>query len=299
MVLPFFILAMVWGDPSTGLPRTMPDPPTVSVSIEHRDPYAVGDRVRVRVRVRAGSYLTVLRVDTQGRIHLLFPGSPRGTGYVRTDKGLSAPLGFPAGSARGVGYVVAFVSAQPFDFRSISRAGRWHVSREWRQITGDPLESLIRRVALLAPSFRYDLVAYRVGGAFEFPRFACTGCHAPTSDWDPYAGQCPLVKLEVIQSPADYMYRIAGPRSAVAMASRALPRLVFRGSTQPPGDSSPVGGTLDSWRRGAPGALPDTWIREGPRSTGKPALQRRAAGVGPPRTPQPAVETPARPKSYH
>ena len=92
MFLPFFILAMVWGDPSPGLLRTMPDPPTVSVRIEHTDPYAIGDRVRVRVRVRAGSYLTVLRVDTQGRIHLLFPASPRGTGYVRMTGEFSAPL---------------------------------------------------------------------------------------------------------------------------------------------------------------------------------------------------------------
>jgi hypothetical protein len=299
MVLPFFILAMVWGDPSTGLPRTMRDPPTVSVSIEHTDPYSVGNRVRVAVRVRAGSYLTVLRVDTRGRIHVLFPASPRGGGQMRSASEMSAPLGFQAGRPRGVGYVVAFASAQPFDYRSISRAGQWKLPPEWRQVTGDPLESLIRRVAVLAPSFRYDMVVYQVGGDFQFPRFACTGCHASTSGWDPYDGSCSFVRLEVVQSSANYMYRIAGPRSAVAMASRALPRLEFRGSsTTPRRNSSTAGRTLDSWRRGAPGAPAPAWIRESPRSTGKPALRRRSP-VGPPRSSLPAVETPTRPKSYH
>ena len=298
MVLPFIIIALVWGDPPTGLPRTIPGAPTVSVSIEHTAPYARGDRVRVRVRVRAGSYLTVLRVDTQGRIHVLYPSSPRNSGRVGRNNGLSAPIGFKAGRTQGVGYVVAFASTQPFDYRSLSRAGRWHFSPDWRQISGDPLESLIRRVAVLSSSVGYDQVAYRIGGAFEFPRFACTGCHAPIPGWDPYAGRCSRVDLEIVQSPADYVYRIAGPRSAVARPSRALPRLVFRASDREASmETTPSREhILNQWRRnGAP--APD-WIREGPRSTGKPAPQRRVPQGSAPRSSLPAIETPTRPGSY-
>ena len=210
MVLPFIVIALGGGDPPPALQRTMPAPPTISMSIEHTDPYTSGERVRVRVHARPGSYVTVLRVDTQGRIHVLYPTTPNSSGLVGSGRTMAAPFGFPAEPTRGVGYVMAFVSARPFDFRSLSRGDQWHLPREWRHISGDPMESTIRRVALLSSTFGYDQVAYRVGGAFDIPRFACTGCHAAVPGWDPYSGICTLVTIESIPTPADYMYRVAG-----------------------------------------------------------------------------------------
>lgn len=265
------------------------------MSIEHNDPYASGERVRVRVHARPGSYVTVLRVDTRGRIHVLYPATPRSSGLVGSAGAMAAPFGFQAEPTSGLGYVMAFVSAGPFDFLSLGKGGRWNLPREWRHISGDPLESLIRRVALLSSSFGYDQVAYRVGGTFEFPRFACTGCHTAVPGWDPYAGACTLVTVERIPTPADYMYRVAGPRSAVATASRPLSRLAFRLIRHEASPDAPPGRVqiLDQWRGG--GLPPPAWVPTRPRSTGKPALRRRVPGAG---TERPRGETPTRPPPY-
>ena len=94
MLLPLLLYALGGGDSPAGSTRTTSDPPTVSIRIEHATPYARGDRVRAQVRVRSGSYLTVVRIDTRGRIHLLYPASPRESGFVAGRNGLPAPLGF-------------------------------------------------------------------------------------------------------------------------------------------------------------------------------------------------------------
>ncbi len=279
-----------------GPDRPAPDPPAVSIRIEHPAPYLPGDTVRAFIRVSAGVYLTVLRVDTEGRIRVLYPATPAAGGFVSARTSRTFPTGrlapFRSGPRPGVGYVAAFVSAKPFDYGTIVREGRWDHSPTARgRIVGDPVAGLLQFMAPLAESVSYDVEPYRVGGDYPYPRFACTGCHAATATWDPYAGRCRYVTLEEIV--AWYPARAAGPQRAVAHPVRPLPLLRYRSVGE--AGSSPLVPHSGLRRILEPWSTPKTdgrgGLRTAPRSTGKPELRRRRR----PPPPDPSGETRRRP----
>src|SRR6266705_1793288 len=47
------------------------------------DPYAAGQAVRVYFRVDQDAYVTILRVDTDGRVRVLFPREPWEDNFAR------------------------------------------------------------------------------------------------------------------------------------------------------------------------------------------------------------------------
>ena len=54
----------------------------VSVWMNKADPYARGDRARVYVSTEQDAFLTVLRIDTDGRVRVLFPHDPWDDNWV-------------------------------------------------------------------------------------------------------------------------------------------------------------------------------------------------------------------------
>jgi len=54
----------------------------VSVWLNKSDPYSRGDHARVYVSTEQDAYLTVLRIDTDGRVRVLFPQDPWDDNFV-------------------------------------------------------------------------------------------------------------------------------------------------------------------------------------------------------------------------
>src|SRR2546427_12885352 len=82
------------------------------------DPYARGDGVRVFIRSDQDAYVTLLRVDTDGRVRVLFPREPWEDNYVRGGRefevqGYESRDVFQIDDYPGVGYLFAVAAADP------------------------------------------------------------------------------------------------------------------------------------------------------------------------------------------
>jgi hypothetical protein len=148
----------------------------VALWIDDREFYRKGDRVAVAFRSDTDGYVTVLRLDTDGRLEILFPREPGQSNYVRGGRLLALDelrgrtgLGaFVVDDYPGVGYLFAVVSLDRIDYGAWAHHGRWDVSTVGRRgrVRGDPyviLSDLIER--LLPPgysTYAYDVVPYLV-----------------------------------------------------------------------------------------------------------------------------------------
>jgi hypothetical protein len=190
--------------------------PGIRVWVSGGDLFHRGDRVRVYYRTERDAYVTIFRVDTDGRVQVLFPRTPsdENLGYGGATYEVSA---FDRGDAfyvdddPGIGYVFGVASADPFDYGAVLSGGRWDVRPiADGRVHGDPraaLEDL--SVQLMAQGYNdYDthLVPYYVEQHYDYPRFMCYDCHAytPYSAWDPYGAWCPRFTLVLYNDPFYY-----------------------------------------------------------------------------------------------
>ena len=60
--------------------------PLIEVWTDRDDPMSTGQPVRVYFRTGANAYVMVFRVDTDGRIEVLFPHRPWESNYARRDR---------------------------------------------------------------------------------------------------------------------------------------------------------------------------------------------------------------------
>ena len=110
-----------WNDRPTA--TWQDDAPRVRVMIEGNRSVAYGAPMRVRFEVSENAYVTVVRVDDQGRMTILFPYSrnqraaARGdmVHYVRNPR-LGNNTAFLANDRMGGGYIFALASYAPLDF---------------------------------------------------------------------------------------------------------------------------------------------------------------------------------------
>ncbi len=194
------------GDPSDRSPG-------IRVWISGNDLFRRGDRVRVYYRSERDAYVTIFRVDTDGRVQVLFPRTPyeENLGYGGATYAVSS---FERGDAfyvdddPGIGYIFGVASADPFDYGAVLSGGRWDVRPiADGRIHGDPraaLEDLSTQ--LMAQGYAdYDthLVPYYVEQHYDYPRFMCYDCHAytPYNAWDPYSAWCPRFTLVLYNDP--------------------------------------------------------------------------------------------------
>ena len=122
--------------PSNG-PATrslLPDPAAVSAALERprvtvwldRDqPYSSGEAARVYFKSEIDAYITIIRIDTDGRIRVLFPVEPWEDNFARGGRtfevlGRSRDEAFRVDDAAGVGYVFGIASADPFSYQEIT-----------------------------------------------------------------------------------------------------------------------------------------------------------------------------------
>jgi hypothetical protein len=222
--------------------------PWVSVRIPDKDVYHRRDRVPVALRSDRDGYATILRVDTDGRVRVLFPGEPQEDNFVRGGQELLVPNPYGYDVAHtfavddypGLGYVFAVVSRGAFDYRPYVRNGQWDYRRFGidGRITGDPYVAISEIVEYMLPpgsgGYGFDAASYFVDVRYEYPRFVCYDCHAYTAYpvWDPYRDWCGTFKLVIYDEPAWYPTTLYPATHVVPAGGTVVhPQFVIKGRT--------------------------------------------------------------------
>jgi Domain of unknown function (DUF4384) len=210
----------------------------VSVWTDRDDPYRRGEGARVYIHAARPSHVAVFRVDTDGRIRVLFPRDPWGDTFVRDERtfevsGSRGGRSFMVDDYPGIGYLFVVASAQPLDFEDITRGDYW----DYRligggRLQGDPYVLLADLAGRITRGGNYDsdVAPYYVDRRYEYPRFVCYDCHAYASyaEWDPYERACSRYRIEVYDDPSRYPYGEGRGRHAVAPSRYTGPVYVFR-----------------------------------------------------------------------
>src|SRR5436189_4460014 len=122
MLHPIWLLRLVMAQtesPSTR-PVSVENRPRVEVWTDRGDsPSASGPGVRVHFRADRDAFVTILRVDTDGRVRVLFPREPWEDNFARGGREYEVQGGndrdaFYIDDYPGVGYLFAVASADPF-----------------------------------------------------------------------------------------------------------------------------------------------------------------------------------------
>ena len=227
--------------PATPLRHPGFDRPRVEVWTNAGDnPYHTGQGARVFMRADRDAYVTIFRVDTDGRVRVLFPLEPWEDGYVRGGHEFEIQGryddAFNVDDYPGVGYVFAVAAPDPFDYDPIVSGDHW----DYRAIAdgrvrGDPYVALTdlaeRIVTGNGDDWDYDIVPYYVERRYDYPRFLCYDCHSYASYryWNPYSYSCVRFRIVVFDDPYYYPYRYYGGRRVVfTRPFRPEPRFIFK-----------------------------------------------------------------------
>ena len=171
MALRFAILGFVAAlAPGPASQPASSDRPRVELWINRDDAYRRGDGVRVSFRTDRDAYLTLLRVDTDGRVRVLFPREPWEDNFARGGRdyeveGRSARDAFYVDDYPGVGYLFAVVATDPFVYDPIQSGDHWdyRVIADGR-VHGDPYVALTELARHIVPEgyadWDYDIVPY-------------------------------------------------------------------------------------------------------------------------------------------
>jgi hypothetical protein len=267
--------------------------PSMSVRIPDRDVYHRRDPIPVSFQSDRDGYVTVLRVDTDGRVRILFPADPYDDNFVRGGReyrvpnpyGYDVEHAFAVDDYPGVGYVFAVVSLDAFDYRPYMRNAHW----DYRtlgidgRITGDPYVALSEIVEYMLPpgyvTYGFDVAPYFVETRYEYPRFVCYDCHAYTAYpvWDPYRDWCGTFKLVIYDDPGWYPATVYPARRVVPAGAGVRPQFVIKGRTA----TEPH--VVHVTRSGSRGAQPETGVRGrdlGGVGAVRAPREREAGGVG-------------------
>src|SRR5437762_13224684 len=205
------------------------------------NPFFRGDGARVYLRADQDAYVTLFRVDTDGRVRVLFPRNPWEDNFVRGGQefevqSYSSSYAFSVDDYPGVGYLFAVAAADPFVYDPIETGDHWdyRVIADGR-VRGDPYVALTDLAGRILPAndsdWDYDMVPYYVERHYDYPRFLCYDCHAYAiwSSWDPYAYSCVRFRIVVFDDPYYYPYRYyGGTRVVFTRPLRPQPRFVFK-----------------------------------------------------------------------
>src|SRR5207247_10790513 len=105
--------------------------PRVEVWTDRADsPYTSGQGVRTHFRGDRDAFVTILRVDTDGRVRVLFPREPWEDNFARGGREYEVQGGndrdaFYIDDYPGVGYLFAVASADPFVYDGIQSKDHW------------------------------------------------------------------------------------------------------------------------------------------------------------------------------
>jgi Domain of unknown function (DUF4384) len=215
-----------------------PDRPRIDVWVNRDDPYQRGDQARVYFKTGRDAYVTILRIDTDGRMRVLFPIDPWEDNFARGGKtfevlGRDRDEAFRVDDYPGVGYIFAIASDDAFSYDDIVRGDHW----DYRTISngrvrGDPyvaVSDLAERIATEG-DYDYDVASYDVEKHYDYPRFVCYDCHTYASwhYWDPYSSYCSRFQIVIYDDWYYYPYRRYRGGVVVGRPYRPGPRYVFK-----------------------------------------------------------------------
>lgn len=141
-----------------------PDPRAPDVWIESGNVLGRGEATRLSVAVPRSTYVTVLRVDTDGDMNVIYPALPNSRS--RASSSGQTILPFRGDAAPGVGYVFSIAADAPFDYRAYrDRYGRWAMGGMARDDGVDPFELVDRFARRTTGRTGYSVgyTTYRVG----------------------------------------------------------------------------------------------------------------------------------------
>lgn len=202
------------------------------------DPYRRGDQAQVYFKAETDGYITVLRVDTDGRIRVLFPKEPWEDNFARGGRTFEVldrdDRAFTIDDYPGVGYLFAVSSPDPFRYDEFVRGDHW----DYRliadgRVRGDPYVSLTEFASQIAGpgEYDYDIIPYYVEEHYDYPRFVCYDCHnyVSYSYWNPYHYSCNRFRIVIYDDYYYYPYRYNRGRNVVIVRPyRPGPRYVFK-----------------------------------------------------------------------
>jgi hypothetical protein len=219
MILHSLIVAsmLAAAPPRAALRAPDASPPGIRLWTSHGEVYQRGERVRVFFRTESDAYVTILRVDADGRVRVLFPRQPWEDNRVRGGYSYDVPNygrrdAFIVDDDPGVGYVFGVASADPFAYDAFVSADHWDLQlvSEGGRIHGDPYQTLEELIQRIVPAGYADydthLMPYYVERRFDYPRFVCYDCHSYVNYgfWNPYAFSCPRFTLWITNDPFYY-----------------------------------------------------------------------------------------------
>lgn len=271
-----------------------------------------GETVRIFYRATEDAYAAIFRIDTDGRIQLIYPQDPTVTDD-RLNAGVDYRVIFPnspvwrVSEDPGVGYLFMVASPERLDFSALPFDPQygWDLGAVGDVVYEDPYVAIDDYVALLIPDwdvvpYGLDFVTYSVGDTYTYPRFLCYDCHdaRPYANWNPYSATCTTYNVVIYDDPYFYpYYRYSGtsvvvvrpvetrPRYAVAVrASGDSYRPIVRTRTPPPRRST---AEFKESPEAAPPGLSSDALTPQRQPNSRPTLQRR-----PTSTPRLPVRTP-------
>jgi hypothetical protein len=199
-----------------------------------------GEDVRVFYRTNEDAFAAIFRIDTDGRVHLIYPQHPDAIEVVRADRdyGLVFPHSplWRVSEDPGVGYLFIVASPEPLDFSSFpyDEYHGWELSAVGDVVYTDPYVAIDDYVARIIPDweqvpYALDFVTYSVGETYSYPRFLCYDCHTyqAYSSWNPYDYTCSTFRVVIWDDPYFYpRYRYSGVNVVVVQrpVRAALPR---------------------------------------------------------------------------
>lgn len=199
------------------------------------EPLRLNQQVRVHFRSQYNAYVTVFRIDTDGRVAVLFPGTPWRNNWVRADAVNEVRPGperysFLVDEYPGQGFLFAVASPTSFSYTDYIDGEEWidgSFARDGR-IEGDPYEALTELIDAILPDpsaeFDYDVLPYDVGERHDYPRFLCYDCHAHAAYpvWNPYEDTCARVRVVISDDPYYYPARVTRSMRVVFTSPRRL-----------------------------------------------------------------------------
>ncbi len=219
--------------------------PTVQIWTNRDEVLHRGDKLKVYFRTDVDGYVSVFRIDTDGRIRVVFPVGPWDDNYARggaryqvdpRDDGYT----FRVDDYPGQGYLFAIASLDPFLYTRYVRNDHWDyrmIGTEGR-VAGDPYVAIYDVIdAIVPPSYvdySYDVVPYFVEEHYDYPRFLCYSCHAYAAYpyWDPYAHSCARFRIVIYDDPYYYPARTYyATRVVYRRPVVPVPRYVFKDRT--------------------------------------------------------------------
>jgi hypothetical protein len=233
------------------------DAPDVELWISGDNLFRRGDRARVYFRTDEDAFVTIVRIDTDGRVDVLFPEDPYGDAEVRGGHTYRVyghgHESFVINDYPGLGYIFAIASWEPFDYERVSHGRRWDYRYAGGRVHRDPYVAAREFAELLLEdpraSYSFDVAEYHVERRVSYPRFLCYDCHAyrPYPVWNPYSHACLKFRIVIWDDPYYYPYRYYGGRRVVYVRERVRePRYEFK---EIPRGSRPSDATMIEYRR--------------------------------------------------